>query len=120
MSANITEFESWTAALDYKARILYAQIARLQSEVAESGGSDDLLEELTAQGLAPKLVQDMLRSVTRMKEEGVAVLLVEQHALAALDVTDRAYVLDNGRVVHEGASQELRDDAELRQRLLGG
>jgi hypothetical protein len=48
MSTNTTEFENWTAALDYKARILYAQIARLQSEVAESGGSDDLLDELAA------------------------------------------------------------------------
>jgi len=46
MSTNTTEFDSWTAALDYKARILYAQIARLQSEAAEHGGDDRLLEEI--------------------------------------------------------------------------
>jgi branched-chain amino acid transport system ATP-binding protein len=84
------------------------------------GGPGLILMDEPSQGLAPKLVQDMLKSVTRMKEEGVAVILVEQHALSALDVTDRAYVLDKGRVVYEGASQTLRGDAGLRRRLLGG
>ena len=84
------------------------------------GGPGLMLMDEPSQGLAPKLVQDVLKSVTRMKEEGVAVILVEQHTLSALDVTDRAYVLDKGRVVYEGASQTLRDDAPLRQRLLGG
>jgi len=79
-----------------------------------------MLMDEPSQGLAPKLVQDVLKSVTRMKENGVAVILVEQHALSALDVTDRAYVLDKGRIVYEGASQALRDDVPLRQRLLGG
>ena len=84
------------------------------------GGPGLMLMDEPSQGLAPKLVQDVLKSVTRMKEEGVAVILVEQHALSALEVTDRAYVLDKGRVVYEGGSQILRDDVALRQSLLGG
>lgn len=84
------------------------------------GGPGLMLMDEPSQGLAPKLVQDVLNSVTRLKQEGVAVILVEQHALSALEVTDRAYVLDKGRVVHESASQALREDGALRRRLLGG
>jgi branched-chain amino acid transport system ATP-binding protein len=79
-----------------------------------------MLMDEPSQGLAPKLVQDVLKSVTAMKREGVAVILVEQHALSALEVTDRVYVLDKGRIVHESASQALREDAALRKTLLGG
>jgi branched-chain amino acid transport system ATP-binding protein len=84
------------------------------------GGPGLMLMDEPSQGLAPKLVQDVMQSVARMKAEGVAVILVEQHARSALEVTDRAYVLDKGRIVHEGASQALLDDAPLRQQLLGG
>jgi branched-chain amino acid transport system ATP-binding protein len=83
------------------------------------GGPGLMLMDEPSQGLAPKLVQDVLKSVRAMKEEGVAVVLVEQHALQALEVTDRVYVLDKGRIVHEGPSAGLLDDAVLRRRLLG-
>jgi branched-chain amino acid transport system ATP-binding protein len=84
------------------------------------GGPGLMLMDEPSQGLAPKLVQDVLKAVTAMKREGVAVILVEQHALSALEVTDRAYVLDKGRVVFDGASRTLLGDAALRGRLLGG
>ena len=54
-----------------------------------------------------------------MKRSGISVLIVEQHALSVLDVTDRAYVLDKGRIVFNGPSAELRSDAALRRQLLG-
>ena len=60
-----------------------------------------LLDE-PSQGLAPKIVQDVMSTIRRMKEEGLSVLLVEQHARNALEVSDRVYVLDLGRIVHEG------------------
>lgn len=72
-----------------------------------------------SQGLAPKVVQDVMRTITRLRDEGIAVLLVEQNVQSALDVADRAYVMRLGRVVHEGPAQELRDDLALRRRLLG-
>lgn len=72
-----------------------------------------------SQGLAPKIVQDVMRTIRRLKAEGVAALVVEQNALAALDVADRVYVMDRGRIVHHGPASALRDDATLRARLLG-
>jgi branched-chain amino acid transport system ATP-binding protein len=72
-----------------------------------------------SQGLAPKIVQDVLHAIGRLKAEGVAVLLVEQNPLAALGVADRVYVMDRGRIVHEGAARALLEDAPTRARLLG-
>ncbi len=72
-----------------------------------------------SQGLAPKIVQDVLETIRRLKQEGVAVLIVEQNADTALSMADRAYILDLGRVVWSGEAAELRGDAPLRRRLLG-
>jgi len=72
-----------------------------------------------SQGLAPKVVQDVMATVTRLKREGVAVLLVEQNVESALAVADRAYVMHQGRIVHEGGAAALRADAALLRRLLG-
>jgi branched-chain amino acid transport system ATP-binding protein len=77
-----------------------------------------LLDE-PSQGLAPKIVQDVMRAIGRLKAEGVAVLLVEQNPLAALGAADRVYIMDKGRIVHEGAARALLEDAALRTRLLG-
>jgi branched-chain amino acid transport system ATP-binding protein len=72
-----------------------------------------------SQGLAPKIVQDVLETIRRLKSEGLSVLIVEQNAMAALSVADRAYILDTGRVAWSGPAETLRDDADLRRRLLG-
>ncbi|MES2912545.1 MAG: ABC transporter ATP-binding protein [Pseudomonadota bacterium] len=72
-----------------------------------------------SQGLAPKVVQDVMKTITRLKSEGIAVLVVEQNVQSALAVADRVYVMNQGRVVHEGQAAELRDNAALRQHLLG-
>jgi branched-chain amino acid transport system ATP-binding protein len=72
-----------------------------------------------SQGLAPKIVQDVMKTILRMKDEGIAVLLVEQNVASALAVADSVYVLDRGRVVHHGPAEALRDDAARRVALLG-
>ncbi len=72
-----------------------------------------------SQGLAPKIVQDVLSTILHLKEEGISVLVVEQNAEAALSVADRAYILDLGRVVWSGPAAQLREDPALRRRLLG-
>jgi branched-chain amino acid transport system ATP-binding protein len=77
-----------------------------------------LLDE-PSQGLAPKIVQDVMRAIARLKREGVGVLLVEQNPLAALGAADRVYVMDRGLIVHEGPAHALREDPALRGRLLG-
>ena len=72
-----------------------------------------------SQGLAPKVVQDVMKTITRLKAEGIAVLVVEQNVQSALAVADRAYVMNQGKVVHEGPAAELRNNLALRQQLLG-
>jgi branched-chain amino acid transport system ATP-binding protein len=72
-----------------------------------------------SQGLAPKVVQDVMNTITRLRREGVSVLLVEQNVESALAVADRAYVMHQGRIVHEGSAAALRSDAALQRQLLG-
>jgi branched-chain amino acid transport system ATP-binding protein len=72
-----------------------------------------------SQGLAPKIVQDVMQTVTRLKDEGISVLIVEQNALSALAVSDRVYIMDLGKIVHSGPSAELLEDPDLRKSLLG-
>ena len=72
-----------------------------------------------SQGLAPKVVADVMATVDHLRREGVAVLLVEQNVETALAVADRAYVMQLGRVVFEGSAPQLRRDPALQRRLLG-
>ncbi|MFT3854386.1 MAG: ABC transporter ATP-binding protein [Ilumatobacteraceae bacterium] len=72
-----------------------------------------MLDEMSL-GLAPIIVEQLLPTVRNIADErGMAVLLVEQHVLAALKVADRGYVLAHGRIVAEGSATELKRDAEL-------
>ena len=72
-----------------------------------------------SQGLAPKVVQDVMKTIERLKREGISVLLVEQNVQSALAVADRAYVMSLGTIVHEGPAARLREDEALRMQLLG-
>ncbi len=77
-----------------------------------------LFDEPT-QGLAPKIVQDTMRTIEQLRDEGISVLMVEQHAQLALSVSDRAYIIDRGVIVYEGGAKELLNDEVQRQQLLG-
>jgi branched-chain amino acid transport system ATP-binding protein len=77
-----------------------------------------LLDE-PSQGLAPRVVQQVLGTIGLLKREGIAVLVVEQNPIAALSVSDRVYVMDKGRIVHAGPASHLLENAALRLRLLG-
>ncbi|MGH7391896.1 MAG: ABC transporter ATP-binding protein [Candidatus Rokuibacteriota bacterium] len=77
-----------------------------------------LFDEPT-QGLAPKVVEDVKRTVRALKAEGLAALLVEQNALTALSIADRVYVMDRGTIVHQGPAAALLADETARRRLLG-
>ena len=72
-----------------------------------------------SQGLAPKVVQDVMKTITRLRQEGISVLLVEQNVQSALQVADRVYVMHLGTIVHEGPAAQLRGDEQLRRQLLG-
>jgi branched-chain amino acid transport system ATP-binding protein len=78
-----------------------------------------MLDEPTL-GLAPIMVETVFRLVREIKKAGVTILLVEQNAKHALALSDRGYVLENGRVVLEGSARALLDDARLKEAYLGG
>ena len=71
-------------------------------------------------GLAPLIVQEILAFVRRLRDEGVSILLVEQNARAALDSSDRGYVLETGEIALSGDSGELAVDPRVQATYLGG
>jgi branched-chain amino acid transport system ATP-binding protein len=70
-------------------------------------------------GLAPLLVDEVLDTVRKLKEEGLTVLLVEQNVREALDLADRGYVLQTGRIVGEGSGKALLESDMFREAFLG-
>jgi branched-chain amino acid transport system ATP-binding protein len=70
-------------------------------------------------GLAPLIVRDIFRTITELRSTGVAILLVEQNARAALQVADRGFVLETGRITLSGASAELASDGRIVELYLG-
>jgi branched-chain amino acid transport system ATP-binding protein len=69
-----------------------------------------------SQGLAPLVVADVYKIVSAARAEGTAVLLVEQNVRAAVEIADRAYVIDDGRIVYEGNAREFgRDEQRVRE-----
>jgi branched-chain amino acid transport system ATP-binding protein len=70
-------------------------------------------------GLAPLVVEEVFRTIQAINEQGATILLVEQNAMAALNVADYAYVLETGRVILEGSGQQLLQDERVRKAYLG-
>ena len=70
-------------------------------------------------GLAPTVVDDMFDIIAKVRDDGAAVLLVEQNVLKALDVADRAYVLEQGRIVAQGLPGDLLKQPHIREAYLG-
>jgi branched-chain amino acid transport system ATP-binding protein len=71
-----------------------------------------MVDEMS-QGLAPTVVQQLLEILGAFREQGIAVLLVEQFVESALDIADRAYVFEHGTIAHEGSGADLRRDRKL-------
>ncbi len=83
------------------------------------GNPDLLLLDEPSQGLAPKIVKEVMNIILELKKKGVSILLVEQNSAMALAISDRCYILDDGRIVHEGAAKDLDANKELKKELLG-
>jgi branched-chain amino acid transport system ATP-binding protein len=84
---------------------------------ALSGGPGLVLFDEPSQGLAPKVVQDVMRTIHTLRDSGVAAIVVDQNVRTVLDVADRVYVMHLGRIVHEGTAAALRDDEAARASL---
>jgi branched-chain amino acid transport system ATP-binding protein len=70
-------------------------------------------------GLQPNLVHDVFDSLLKLRDQGVTILLVEQNVNATLDITDRAYILEQGKIVMEGLSQDMKQNQHVRNAYLG-
>ncbi|MFL6675388.1 MAG: ABC transporter ATP-binding protein [Massilia sp.] len=81
---------------------------------------DVVLLDEPSMGLAPILVDEVFRIITRLKDEGVTMLLVEQFAAAALNVADYGYVLENGSISVHGPAESLKNDPKVVAAYLGG
>jgi ABC-type branched-subunit amino acid transport system ATPase component len=79
-----------------------------------------LLLDEPSLGLAPQMVDTVFGIIQRIHEEGVTILLVEQNALRALEIADRAYVVETGRILLSGTGQALLRNPEVRRAYLGG
>ncbi|MEI7786929.1 MAG: ABC transporter ATP-binding protein [Betaproteobacteria bacterium] len=78
-----------------------------------------LLLDEPSLGLAPLVVKQVFDALTALNREGLTILLVEQNSRLALGTTDRAYVIEQGKIVHEGLSSELQDDPQVVAHYLG-
>ena len=118
--------------------LVYSLFPRLQERLPQraetlSGGEQQMLAigralmtqprllmlDEPSQGIAPKLVDDILAAVGRIRTLGTTILLVEQRLAEALELADRAYVLQTGRIVLEGPAADIAADAGVRKAYLG-
>jgi len=122
----------WTIQRVYE---LFPRLAHRKSNKGRqlSGGEQEMLSIARAlllnpkllmldepsQGLAPLIVEEVFKVVASARKEGMSVLLVEQNVRAAVEIADRAYVLDDGKVVYEGDAREFAKDEERVRKLAG-
>lgn len=118
--------------------IILEQFPRLRERIGQqagklSGGEQQMLAigralmarpklmlfDEPSMGLAPLMVREVFAEIIRMKDLGVTVLLVEQNATAALEISDRAYVMETGQIVIEGDAADLAQDSEIKDAYLG-
>ena len=79
-----------------------------------------LMLDEPSMGLSPLLVDEVFRIIRNFRDKGTTILLVEQNASKALDICDRAYVLENGKIVLSGTGKELMASEEVKKAYLGG
>ncbi|MDK2867398.1 MAG: branched-chain amino acid transport system ATP-binding protein [Clostridiales bacterium] len=79
-----------------------------------------LLLDEPSLGLAPLIVKDIFQIVKRLNDEGVTILIVEQNALQTLKIADYAYVMETGKIILEGAGNDLLQDEKVIEAYLGG
>jgi branched-chain amino acid transport system ATP-binding protein len=129
--ARIAEPKGWTLEQIYEHFPRLAE-RRKQEGVTLSGGEQQMLAVARAlardiklllldepyEGLAPVIVQEIERIVHQIKQLGITTIIVEQNAVAALELADRALILDMGHIVYDGPATSVLENAELRNEYL--
>jgi branched-chain amino acid transport system ATP-binding protein len=78
-----------------------------------------LLVDEPSLGLAPKIALEIYKLLEKLRNEGITILLSDQNARRVFEISDRAYVVENGRIVMQGKSSELKEDERIRRVYLG-
>jgi branched-chain amino acid transport system ATP-binding protein len=78
-----------------------------------------LMLDEPSQGIMPKVVDEIFQAVKRIRDAGMTVLIVEQRMAECLEIADRAYILQTGRVLMQGAASEIRTDPDVRKAYRG-
>lgn len=129
--AQIAEPIGWSIERIYESFPRLAE-RRKQDAVTMSGGEQQMLAVARAlarelkillldepyEGLAPVIVQEIERIVRQIRDEGITTIIVEQNAVAALKLSDRAVILDTGEIVFDGSAKEVLENEALRQQYL--
>ena len=104
-----------------KSTTLKAISGLLKSQSGEvTDGEIVFLDEKIHNELAPLIIEDIFKTIARINEQNkTAILLVEQNALAALEIASYCYVMENGRVVMDGPAEKLRDNEDIKEFYLG-
>jgi branched-chain amino acid transport system ATP-binding protein len=129
--AQIAEPKGWTKEQVYE---LFPRLAERRKQEASSlsGGEQQMLAIARAlsrdiklllldepyEGLAPVIVQEIERMLQKVKEQGITTIIVEQNAMAALKLADKAIIIDTGEIVFTGSAQEVMDNQALREEYL--
>jgi branched-chain amino acid transport system ATP-binding protein len=87
---------------------------------ALQGNPKLLLLDEPSMGLSPLMTQQVFDVLTKLKDSGITMLLVEQNAYDALEISDRTYILETGRIIMEGKSSKLIEDPKVKEAYLGG
>jgi len=132
LTVPMTRPGTWTLDRVFK---LFPRLGERKSQLGRqlSGGEQEMLSiarplllnprimllDEPSQGLAPLVVQEVMQVVRAMRDEGVSVLIVEQNVPLSLGVADRAYILDDGKVVYSGTAADLSANHELVEKLAG-
>lgn len=82
-------------------------------------GPKMVLMDEPSMGLSPLLVKEIFAIIEELHKSGITILLVEQNAKMALSISDRAYVLETGKIAMEGTAKELAEDDRVRKAYLG-
>jgi branched-chain amino acid transport system ATP-binding protein len=78
-----------------------------------------LLLDEPSMGLAPLIVKEIMNTIADLRDSGVTILIVEQNARASLNISDRGYVLETGKVILQGNSEDLLNDSDVKRAYLG-